>query len=249
MKYAVIRMRKVKADDKSGMDAHNRRIGEQQPNVDPSMTRLNHSSSSSIVDAINKRLPAKMRKDAVQSLEFIISASPEFFERLAQGRPRSGDWLRGNPEFMDWVNTSAKWMKHEFGVENVVDVTLHLDETTPHLHVVVVPIVNGRLCAKEITSIKDMYRWQDEYPKAVAKFGLVRGEQRRYTKSEHTTMVEAVQRSRKAPLAAPIPSRDGVSAEDYIKSLEQYANQVKGDLDAVMMAHTIKSPAMAIPPM
>ena len=182
MEYAVIRMRKVKGEDKAGLDAHNHRKGVVQPNVNQLMTKHNYSSSVCIVDAINKRLPAKMRKDAVQSLEFIISASPEFFERLS-GELKPNTSLRSSERFMDWANTSIKWMEKEFGKENVVDYTLHLDETTPHLHVVVVPIHEGRLCAKEITTIKDMYRWQEEYPQAVAKFGLARGERARYTRA------------------------------------------------------------------
>ena len=53
---------------------------------------------------------------------------------------------------------------------------LHLDEKTPHLHAVVVPIREGKLTAKTILgNKKDMSQRQDRYAQAMAPFGLSRG--------------------------------------------------------------------------
>lgn len=61
---------------------------------------------------------------------------------------------------------------------NVVDFTLHMDERTPHIHCVVVPLtVDGRLSAKEVMGDRrKLSELQDCYGKVMQnKFGLQRG--------------------------------------------------------------------------
>ena len=38
-----------------------------------------------------------------------------------------------------WVKCNMKALRKKFG-ENLIDVTLHLDEATPHMHAVIVPV-------------------------------------------------------------------------------------------------------------
>jgi len=35
-------------------------------------------------------------------------------------------------------------LQEEFGKDNVVSAVLHMDETTPHIHATIVPIVQGQ---------------------------------------------------------------------------------------------------------
>ena len=53
--------------------------------------------------------------------EFIISASPEFFDGLS------------DEKVAIWAEHQLKFMKKEFG-DNLQVAVLHLDEKTPHLH-------------------------------------------------------------------------------------------------------------------
>lgn len=74
----------------------------------------------------------KIRKDQVCCIEIRLSASPEAMaEIIAQGR------------LMDWCRESVKWAQREHGKENIVSAVLHMDEETPHLHVSLVPVVQG----------------------------------------------------------------------------------------------------------
>lgn len=74
----------------------------------------------------------KIRKDQVCCIEIRLSASPEaMVEIIAQGR------------LMDWCRESVKWAQREHGKENIVSAVLHMDEETPHLHVSLVPVVQG----------------------------------------------------------------------------------------------------------
>lgn len=74
----------------------------------------------------------KIRKDQVCCIEIRMSASPEAMaEIIAQGR------------LMEWCRESVRWAQHEHGKDNIVSAVLHMDEETPHLHVSLVPVVQG----------------------------------------------------------------------------------------------------------
>lgn len=63
--------------------------------------------------------------------ELMLSASPEYFE----GKSRE--------EIEDWAKTSLSFVTEKIGIEekNILHAVVHLDESTPHLHVVAVPLV------------------------------------------------------------------------------------------------------------
>ncbi len=63
--------------------------------------------------------------------EFLMSASPEYFE----GKSRE--------EVEKWAKTSLDFITKKIGIEekNVLHAVVHMDEKTPHLHVVAVPLV------------------------------------------------------------------------------------------------------------
>lgn len=167
---------KIHSHTKGVAAAHNHRLSAtHQPNINQALTHLNRYSAkdgaSSMVEKINARLPEKRRKDAVEAVELILSASPEFFVALEPDRVK----LEKHSKFRGWVQDSVDWVKAEFG-ENLIDISLHMDEKTPHLHVVTMPLVDGRLCAKEYTSRANLVRRYDAYAKLMfERHGLERG--------------------------------------------------------------------------
>jgi len=82
-----------------------------------------------------------------------------------------------NKKANDWVKANYEFACKEFGKENIVRFTLHLDEKTPHLHVVAVPLTkDGRLSAKEIFGNRnELSDRQTRYADAMRDFGLQRG--------------------------------------------------------------------------
>lgn len=50
-------------------------------------------------------------------------------------------------DFEQWKKENVEWLQSYFGKDNVVSAVLHMDETTPHIHAVVIPMVNERLSA------------------------------------------------------------------------------------------------------
>ena len=109
-----------------------------------------------------------IRKDAVKYLKHVNTGSHKEMTEMAKDPKKFKSWVKANIEFM----------KEEFGgKENIVRCSLHMDEKTPHLHFVTVPLTkDGRLSAKEILGDrKEMSARQDRYAEKMKDFGLERG--------------------------------------------------------------------------
>lgn len=188
MSFAILRHAKIKSSTKGAAISHNHRHSEvEKINIDPAQKHLNRSFFGEGTKArIDAKLPSKMRKDAVVSVETLLTASPEFFDGLEKDREK----LAKNSVFLAWVDESLKWAKKEFGA-NLVDAVLHMDESSPHIHILSVPLIDGRLCAKEVMARKELQRRQTEYFQAVKGFGLERGVPAAETKRRHIGLKEA----------------------------------------------------------
>jgi hypothetical protein len=177
MSKAICRISKCKSSGSAtGKTQHNYREREVL-NADPERQHLNQEyinlEQKSIWDIATERIEEagvkrKVKPDAVRAVEMILTASADFFERDAQGISldiRGGEWLQKNMEFLD-----ARYGK------NVVALTLHQDEKTPHLHVIIVPLTeDNRLSAKEVFTPRTLRALQTDYAKAMEIFGLERG--------------------------------------------------------------------------
>ena len=108
-----------------------------------------------------------IRKDAVKGMSMVLTGSHDEMKKIASdGKTRNA-----------WLNANIKFIKEEFGEDNVVRFTLHMDEKTPHIHAVVVPLTkDGRLSAKELMGDKTaMSERQTRYADQMQPFGLERG--------------------------------------------------------------------------
>jgi len=128
-------------------------------------------STAELVKSVSDLLPAKRRKDAVIGLEYLITASPEHF---------GADWMKTESYGQDYFKDAVAWLEKLHGKENVVCKTIHLDESTPHMAVYVVPLKDGKLNAKAFTGgRKVLADMQTSFAFEVgAKHGLDRGVER-----------------------------------------------------------------------
>ena len=121
MPYAILRTAKLKTvGNIIGSLSHNYRTRE-TPNADPSREADNFhqiKTQKDAAEAIRKRIPAKHRKDAVLCIEYMITASPEFFKSNAHAEAA-------------YFDAAHQWLKDKHRAENVVTVSVHADETTP----------------------------------------------------------------------------------------------------------------------
>ena len=238
MTFAILRHAKIKSSTKGAAISHNHRSGKdvEKINIDPSRKHLNrYFFGDGAKDRIDALLPEKIRKDAVVSVEIVLSASPEFFDSLEKDREN----LAVNPVFIAWVDKSIDWSKKEFGA-NLVDLVLHMDESTPHIHLLTVPLIDGRLCAKQVTARKELIRRQTDYAKAVKEFGLERGEPAIETKRRHLGLKQSDgSGGQGAKLAAEI-----LAANSELKRTQaRFERLQKTSLDDVLLISELKENA------
>ncbi len=77
-----------------------------------------------------------------------------------------------------WLNENRRFLTERFGPRNVVALTLHQDEQTPHLHAVIVPVTaDGRLSSRDVFSPQSLRQLQTDYTQAMqgAGFAVQRG--------------------------------------------------------------------------
>ena len=109
----------------------------------------------------------KIAKDAVKLVEVNLTGS---HERMKEIESTPG-------ELQKWVQANYDFACEKYGKDNIIRFSLHRDETTPHIHCVVVPLTpDGRLSAKEVVGNRtDLKALQDNYALKMKPFGLERG--------------------------------------------------------------------------
>jgi hypothetical protein len=179
MSYAILRVEKIKgATTATAKTTHNYRL-HPVPNADPSRAELNEElvnhtrrplwelAEGRVAELGLKRL----RTDAVKAVEILLTASPDAFPRDSEGRIVD---MRGST----WLNENRRFLTERFGPRNVVALTLHQDEQTPHLHAVIVPVTaDGRLSSRDVFSPQSLRQLQTDYTQAMqgAGFAVQRG--------------------------------------------------------------------------
>lgn len=164
--YAILRLEKRKSKgDITRSNKHNHRIGPQRPNINPNGPPPRVLAGVPDAPAeLGRRTPDKRRKDAVLAIEFVLTASPQWF---ANATPE---------EYAQWVEKNTTWLQQELG-SNFVQAVLHEDELTPHIHCYASCLVDEKLCfAKMYGTPSLMIKLQDRYALAMKQFGLKRGE-------------------------------------------------------------------------
>lgn len=84
----------------------------------------------------------KLRKDAVVLRGLVLQPSADVFDGLSD---------REKSERIDrFARDSIPFLVNEFGGENIIGMSAHLDESNPHLHVAIMPMTeDGRLSQKD----------------------------------------------------------------------------------------------------
>lgn len=192
--YAVVHMMKIKSGAVGGIQSHNNREHEPKTNPDVDMSRSEDNYDLIPCDNYKRSIKEKLsnlvessravRKDAVVVCNFIVTSDNETMDALGADRQR------------EFFQDSVKWFSDRYGADRVLNATVHMDETTPHLHIGVMPITqDGRLSAKAIFTKTEMKAIQTEFARDVGeKYGLERGVEG----SERTHLSEARFKEQKA---------------------------------------------------
>ena len=234
MSYMVARMQKMKAVNLGGAYRHNERIFENHSNkdIDTSRSHLNYelterdrelSYKSQIEDYINENKVSEraIRKDAVLCDEWIITSDKTFFEKLDQEKTR------------DFFETAKNYFAENYGEENIAYASVHLDESTPHMHMGVVPFENGKLSSKAMFDREELKKIQDELPKYMNEHGfdLQRGELN--SEAKHKTVAEFKKDLATTELQQELDRLNEVLKEKYeeLDKIELRASESLSELD------------------
>ena len=161
-------------------------------NANPFVTPKNRSlistdDRSPLQDLVSAKIAethqGAVRSNAVHAVEFLLSASPEFFRKQ-----KPTEYGAYDPACLEaWVQQNIKWLADQYG-DRIVRAELHIDEATPHIHAYLVPIdAKGQLnCRGIFGERKQMFALQDSYAEAMAPLGIERGI--RGSTAEHTAV-------------------------------------------------------------
>ena len=169
MAFAIMRAKKLKTAGSVGAALQHCYRERETLNADEDRTAQNvhlaASSTNQAMGLMRDRLPEKRRKDAVLAVEYVMTASPEWWETASEDQQKA------------FFERSVDWLAEKYGKDNIVTATVHRDELTPHLSAFVVPVTkDGRLSAKEfIGNRTKMTQDQTSYAERVADLGLERG--------------------------------------------------------------------------
>jgi len=179
MSYAVIHVQKFKMNDVKGIQIHNQRESPNSKNTDiqrdksalnydlrnPEPVNYNHKVKEIIKEGYT--VDKAIRKDAVVMTGTLVTSDKEFFSTLSQAEQKK------------YFQDTYDYLKGRYGEKNIVAAVVHLDEKTPHMHVVSVPITeDGRLSTKTLFDRKALRELQSELPKLLQDngFEVKRGE-------------------------------------------------------------------------
>lgn len=246
--YSIAEFQKVKsAGEFSSMSKHNFRINlsvADKKRIDTTRSHLNqvllNPLEISISDSsdTNKKIQEYFEKnqvaiksDSVLAVDLILTTSPEFW----------GEWQKngkitkeGQKKLDEWVPVQLDFLKKKFGEKSVKLAILHLDEKTPHIHIIVTPEETKTLKYKnqygsqeKITTSLNANRWNPafwkkfltEYANFNKRFGLKRP-------IENST-------AKKIPIKEFEQLISTAVNEDYTKAIHKLLEDIGSELSVV----------------
>lgn len=175
--YLVCHMGKYHKQDVAPIEKENERDENYEasnPQIDSKRTRNNYRFTpyfgKTYMECINgriKELGLSPRKDAVVMNSFVLGSDKTFFDGLAK------------VEQYNFFSDCYKFFAERYGEENIIAAVVHNDETTPHMHLNLMPVTkDGRLCSKQLFDKPQLQQLQTDFYESVGKrWGLQRGKE------------------------------------------------------------------------
>lgn len=186
-----------------------------------------------IEQALNERLSTvkkSLRKDAVVARGFVLQLDPEWYKEHTDNDEREQSY----DDMIDWAC-------EQFGIENLVSVSIHMDETNPHMHVLFTPVTeDGRLSQKDwFKSPSSLRAMHDNFRKYMIDKGYDidttrKPAKERLSEDDYKTYAELKQ-ANEALFDAAIEAKADLDTERYLMQLE-YDNaysEMTGDVAIV----------------
>lgn len=144
------------------------------PQIDSERTKNNYRFTphfgKTYTEFINGRIKEfglSPRKDAVVMNSFVVGSDKAFFDGLPKIRQ------------YNFFSDCYQFFAERYGEENIIAAVVHNDETTPHMHLNLMPVTkDGRLCSKQFFDKQQLQQLQTDFYESVGKrWGLQRGKE------------------------------------------------------------------------
>ena len=202
MSYAIIRNEKLTRAKAMGAYRHNERKAKNHSNknIDSSKTELNYYIKKNELSYIKEfdrikekyNLKGQIRSNSIIMCEMVFTSNQKFFDEI--GYQESKRYFQESYNFI---------CNHKnLGEENIISAVVHIDEDTPHMHLLFIPVVHtkdkqgnkiDKVCSRDFWKGKNSYRdLQNAYFKHISEkgFNLERGELVEITNREHFSIQE-----------------------------------------------------------
>lgn len=202
MSYAIIRNEKLTRAQAMGAYKHNERKtkNHSNKNIDSSRTELNYYLNKNELSYIKEfdrikekyNLKGQIRSNSNIMCEMVFTSDQKFFAEI--GYEESKRYFKESYDFI------CKYKN--LGEQNIISAVVHMDEDTPHMHLLFIPVVHttdkqgnkiDKVCCRDFWRGKNIYRdLQNAYFKHISEkgFKLERGELVEETNREHFSIQE-----------------------------------------------------------
>lgn len=202
MSYAIIRNEKLTRVQAMGAYKHNERKtkNHSNKNIDSSKTELNYYLKKNELsyikefDKIKEKydLKGQIRSNSNIMCEMVFTSDQKFFDKI------------GYEESKRYFEESYKFICEykNLGEQNIISAVVHMDEDTPHMHLLFIPVVHtidkqgnkiDKVCCRDFWRGKNSYRdLQNAYFEHISEkgFKLERGKLVEVTNREHYSVQE-----------------------------------------------------------
>ncbi len=175
MSYAIIRNEKYTKDEMNQLAPHNERYKKEysNKNIDLSKISQNYHLKRPIENTYykeykrlvkeNNLYEGQIHKNRIYACEMILTSDSTFFDKI--GKEETKRYFR---ECYNFVSNYKN-----LGEENIISAVVHLDEESPHMHLVYIPVINSTdkvgNPVRKITS-RDFWKGKDSYKKLQNEF-------------------------------------------------------------------------------
>ena len=202
MSYAIVRNEKLTRSEINGKGTHNDRKAKNHTNkdIDPTRTHLNYyikKNELTYTKEFDKymkenNLQGHLRSNSIIMCQMVFTSDQAFFDRI------------GEEETKRYFDECYKFICNykNLGEKNIISAVVHLDEGSPHMHLMFIPVVHtkdkdgnniDKICSRDFWKGRDSYRkLQDAYFNHVKSkgFDLERGMFVEDTNRKHYTVEE-----------------------------------------------------------
>lgn len=168
----------------------------------------------------------RKRKDAIPIRGVILQLDPKWFDDF------NSDWRNTGPneDAIKYMDASLVWACNEFSQENIVGFSLHLDEYSPQLQVLVTPVTtDGRLSQKDFfKGPSDLRRQHKELREHMESVGYDVDTRVTERSREHLSSSEFQAKANRLHAATEDAEAEKATYETLLVSLQNRAKNLDG---------------------